>query len=88
MFGIYGVPVVEQQIVMGRGFRNYGVVSRRIISCPPGCVAPCCSAVFCMPGCVCGFCLNRSVLVDQKVVKNNMGQLVPVNELVMSPWSE
>ena len=86
MFGIYGLPATEYGLVTGRGFRKYGYVNvRRIIACPPGCVAPCCANVYCTPGCVCGYCLNTPVFMNQPVVRNNMGQLVPVNELVMSP---
>ena len=65
MFGIYGLALLESEVLMGRGFRRYGnFVSRRLRMCPPGCMGVCCTGMYCAPGCVCGFCSNPPFMMN------------------------
>ena len=64
MFGIYGLGYIEAEM-MGRGFRRYGYFARRRrFLCPPGCIGPCCTTVYCVPGCVCGMCLTSPIFIN------------------------
>lgn len=60
MFGLFGLEVLEADLMLGAMTRRVGMPMTGIGYCAPGCMRSCCrTVVICQPGCIGPCCANR-----------------------------